>query len=154
MEYAPETTEVDRIYDVADHEEVGRQWKFPPIRIPAFSAVIHQGPTMHNDRGFYNADILRLSVAMNVMEEVFPALVWEPDSHIKDRVLYRGKVFIPTRNYLRGLLRDTHTVFTIDANQQNPEEYVNDPQLTAWAERTLYPPQPFDPQLQRRRSTL
>ena len=73
VEYAPDTTEVDRIYDVADHEEVGRQWKFPPIRIPAFSAFIFQGPTMHNDRGFYNADILRLSVAMNILEDIFPA---------------------------------------------------------------------------------
>ena len=154
VEYDAEATGVDRIYDVADHEEVGRQWKFPPLRIPAFAAFIAQGPTMHNDRGFYQADVLRLSVAINVMEEVFPSLVWEPDRHIKDRVLYRGKVFIPTRTYLRGLLRDTHTVFTIDANQVNPEEYVNDPQLTAWAERSLDPPQPHDPNRQRQRTTL
>ena len=154
VKYAPTSTEVDRIYDVADHREIGRQWEFPPIRIPAFGAFIYQGPSMHNDRGFYNTDVLRLSVAMNLVEELFPDLVWDPDSHIKDRVLYRGKVFIPTRTYLRGLLRDAHTVFTIDANQVNPEEYVNDPQLTEWAERTLYPPQPFDPNQQRQQTTL
>jgi hypothetical protein len=154
VEYAPASTEVDRIYDVADHEEVGRQWKFPPTRIPAFSAFIYQGPSPHNDRGFYNTDILRLSVAMNVIQELFPSLVWNPDEHIKDRILYRGRVFIPTRNYLRGLLRDNYTVFTMDANEVKEEEYVNDPQLTEWAQRTLYPPQPFDPQMQRRHSTL
>lgn len=154
VEYDADATEVDRIYDVADHEEVGRQWKFPPIRIPAFAALVFQGPTMHNDRGFYNTDILRLSVAMNVIEEIFPSLVWEPDKHIKDRVLYRGRVFIPTRNYPRGLLRDAYTVFTIDANEVKQEEYVNDPQLTAWAQRTLYPPEPFAPNMQRLRTTL
>lgn len=151
MEYDPDATEVDRIYDVADHETTGRQWKAPPIRIPAFAAFIYQGPTMHNDRGFYQADIMRMSVAMDVMEEIFPELVWEPDKHIKDRVLYRGKVFIPTRTYLRGLLRDHHTVFTIDANQVNPEEYVNDPQLASWSARTLSP-QPYAPQKKRVRS--
>lgn len=136
-----EASRTDAIYDVADNV-IGRQWKEPPLRIPAYAAFIYQGPTMHNDRGFYNTDILRVSVAMDVIERVFPEIVWEPDKHIKDRVLYRGKVFIPTRIYLRGLLRNSHTIFTIDANEVNPEEYINDPQLTAWAAQDyLYDPQ-------------
>jgi hypothetical protein len=143
IEFNTETSKVDPIYDVAD-SVTGRQWK-EPIRIPAFAAFIYQGPTMHNDRGFYNTDILRVSTAMDVMERVFPDLVWNPDRHIRDRVLYRGKIFIPTRLYLRGLLRNAHTIFTIDANEVNPEEYVNDPQLGAWATQDKI----YDPQLVR-----
>jgi hypothetical protein len=152
IEYDEEASVKDDIYDVADRI-TGRQWK-SPRRFPAYAAFIYQGPSIHNDRGFYNTDILRVSVAMNVMEEQFPELVWEPDQHIKDRILYRGKVFIPTRGYLRGLLRNSHTIFTLDANQVNPEEYVNDPQLSAWSNRSIYPPQPFDPQRRRESSTL
>lgn len=152
VEFDPDASAVDPIYDVAD-QTTGRQWK-EPLRIPAYAAFIYQGPSMHNDRGFYNTDILRVSVAMDVVERIFPSLVWEPDVHIKDRVLYRGKVFVPTRTYLRGLLRNSHTIFTIDANQVNPEEYVNDPTLLAWANRTLEPPQPYDPQRVRERTSV
>ena len=134
----------DDIYDVGD-QVTGRQWD-DPIRIPAFSAIIFQGPTIHNDRGFYNTDILRFSAAMNVIESIFPDIVWSVDEHIKDRLLYRGRIFIPTRLYPRGLLRNSYTVFTLDANQVNPEEYVNDPQLVEWANQDIDPPQPFDPQ--------
>ena len=76
------------IYDVADHV-TGRRWK-DPFRLPAYAAFIYQGPSIHNDRGFYNTDILRVSCAMHAIEKVFPELVWEPDRHIKDRILYRG----------------------------------------------------------------
>jgi hypothetical protein len=151
IEFDPDASAVDEIYDVAD-QVTGRQWK-DPVRIPAFAAFIYQGPSIHNDRGFYNTDILRVSVAMDVMERVFPGLVWDPDTHIRDRVLYRGKIFVPTRIYLRGLLRNAHTIFTIDANQVNPEEYVNDPQLVEWSSRDVYPPQPNDPQMVRTRTS-
>ena len=147
VEFDPDASEVDTIYDVGD-QVTGRQWK-DPFRLPAFAAIIYQGPSVHNDRGFYNTDILRVSCAMNVIERVFPDLVWEPDRHIKDRVLYRGKVFIPTRIYPRGLLRNSHTIYTIDANQVNSEEYVNDPDLVRWAAQDTYPPKPYDPQLVR-----
>jgi hypothetical protein len=153
IRFNEDESRVDPIYDVAD-QVVGRVWD-EPIRIPAYAALIFQGVSMHNERGFYNTDVLRVSVTTEVMEKVFPELVWNPDSHIKDRVLYRGKVFIPTRIYLRGLLRNSHTIFTIDANQVNPEEYVNDPDLVEWANRrTVSPPQPYDPQKVRLSTTL
>lgn len=151
IEFDEGASSTDVIYDVGDRV-TGRQWK-EPFRLPAYAAFIYQGPSVHNDRGFYNTDILRVSCAMDMMEKVFPGLVWEPDQHIKDRILYRGKVFLPTRLYLRGLLRDTHTIFTIDANQVNPEELVNDPQLVAWTTRSTAPPEPYDPQRKRYRTT-
>jgi hypothetical protein len=141
----------DAIYDVADHV-TGRRWK-EPIRVPAYAAFVYQGATIHNDRGFYNTDILRVSIAMNVMEELIPEVVWSPDPHIKDRVLYRGRVFIPTRFYLKGLLRDSYTIMTIDANQVNEEERVNDPTLFEWADRDTLP-QPYEPNRHREGTTL
>lgn len=147
IEFDADASSTDVIYDVGD-QTVGRQWK-EPKRLPAFLSVIFQGASIHNDRGFYNTDILRVSAALVAMEREFHSLVWEPDKHIKDRVLFRGKVFVPTRTYLRGALRDDHTVFTIDANQVNPEEYVNDPQLLAWTKRSSIPPNPYDPQRHR-----
>jgi hypothetical protein len=36
----------------------------------------------------------------------------------------------------------------------NPEEYVNDPQLIEWANRSIRPPQPYDPQRHRERTTI
>jgi len=144
VEYDDEASNMDDIYDVADHV-IGRVWK-PPVRIPAYAAFIFQGVSMHNDRGFYNTDVLRVSAAIDVVERVFPELVWEPDKHIKDRVLYRGRVFIPTQINLRGLLRNTHTIFTVEANEVNEEEHVNDPVLIEWAHQDTAPPQPYDPQ--------
>lgn len=153
VEYDTDKSESDVIYDVAD-QVVGRVWK-EPVRIPSYLSVIYQGISLHNDRGFYNTDILRTSVSLHVVEEIFPSLVWSPDAHIKDRILYRGRVFIPTRINLRGALRNAHTIFTVEANQVNPEEYVNDPQLVEWANRrTIDPPQPYDPQKVRVSTTL
>jgi hypothetical protein len=152
IEFDPGASSTDVIYDVGD-QTVGRRWK-EPIRIPAYMSVIYQGVTMQDIRGFYNTDILRVSVAMNVMEDVFPELVWEPDGHDRDRVLFRGKVFVPIRLNLRGALRNAHTIFTVEAQQVNPEEYVNDPQLLEWANRSASPPNPHDPQRVREGSTL
>ena len=152
IEYDEEASDKDVIYDVAD-KVIGRRWK-DPVRIPSYFSVIVQGVTMHSDRGFYNTDVLRSSSSMHVVEEIFPSLVWDPDRHIKDRVLYRGKIFIPTRIYLKGALRNAHTIFTIDANQVNPEEYVNDPQLLEWANRDGRPPNPYAPQRVREHTSL
>lgn len=143
--YDPEASESDVIYDVGS-KPVGRVWR-DPVRVPAYAAIVYQGVSLHNERGFYNTDLLRVSVAADVMDQLLPDLPWEPDQHIKDRILYRGHIFIPTQINLRGILRDTHTIVTVEANQINEEEHVNDPVLIEWAHRSLgVPPNPYDPQ--------
>jgi hypothetical protein len=153
IEYDSDRSKSDVIYDVADNVEAGRQWK-DPRRIPAYAAISTQGVSLHNERGFYNTDTLRVLVAMNVIEDMFPELAWQPDTHIKDRILYRGKVFVPTRIAKNGILRNTYTTLTVDANQVNHEEFVNDPQLFEWANRDIHPPYPYNPQRIRQNSTL
>lgn len=127
----PEATEVDDIYSVGS-VDVGRRWK-EPILVPVIVAQVFQGQTMQNDRGFYNTDVLRLTVSMDDITRMIPTLVDTPDAHIRDRVLYRGSVFTPTRLYLRGQVETSYTVLTIDLNQVMPEEMVNDDQFRGYA---------------------
>jgi hypothetical protein len=42
-------------------------------------------------------------------------------------------VFVPTRVLPRGIFGENYAVVTIDCNQVNPEELVNDPQFAAKA---------------------
>lgn len=150
IQFNADASKTDEIYDVADHDDTGRQW-LEPVRIPAYGAISTQGRSFHNERGFYNTDMLRVLVAMNVIERVFPELAWQPDQHIKDRILYRGKVFVPYLIAKNGILRNSYTTLTVEASQVNPEEFVNDPQLFAWAKRSSHP---YDPQRRREDSTL
>lgn len=126
-----ENSEVDEIYGVGS-SGVGRRWKYP-ILVPVIVAQVFQGQTVQNERGFYNTDVLRLTVSMDDINKAIPDLVSHPDAHIRDRVLYRGSVFAPTRLYLRGQVLTSYTVLTIDLNQVMPEEMVNDDQFSSFS---------------------
>ena len=121
-------SERDPIYDVASVGG-GRRWK-RSIRVPAFGAFIYQGTSPLNERGLYNTDILRASFAADKLLQALPDLISQPDRHIRDRISYRGELFVPTTMMLRGLLQNHYTVITVDAAQVNPEENVNDEQFT------------------------
>jgi hypothetical protein len=82
-----------------------------------------------NERGFYVTDTLRLVVAVEDLDRLLPDMVENPTDHIKDRVVFQGKVFVPTRVMPRGRYKDRYAVVTIDCNQVNEEELVNDPQF-------------------------
>ena len=124
-------TGVDPIYDVGS-SEAGRRW-LPPLDMPFIVAQVFQGETYQNDRGLYNADVLRLTMNMNDVMRVIPTLVQTPDAHIRDRIVYRGSVFRPSRLYFRGQVLSTYTVLTVDLIQVKSEELVNDDQFQAYA---------------------
>lgn len=126
-----EGTDVDPIYDTGQWEG-GRKWK-DPIRIPTYGAFLAQGMTVQNDRGFYQTDLLRVSLSVANVRRLIPSLLTSPDQHHRDRIVYRDEVFIPTRIYLRGLVRQQYTVVSVDANQVNPEELINDPQFQEYS---------------------
>lgn len=130
--YDATNSESDDVYDVGS-EDVGRVW-LTPLQVPVLNAQVFQGVTVPNDRGFYNTDVLRLSVVMSEVLDLIPDLVSSPDSHIKDRVIYRSEVYRPTRLYLRGQVISTYTILTIDLNQVMPDEMVNDDQFQEYAE--------------------
>jgi hypothetical protein len=65
---------------------------------------------------------------------MLPSLAGDnPGQHIKDRILYRNQVFTPTRVMPRGHFGYKWAVITVDCNEVNPEELVNDPQFQRYA---------------------
>jgi hypothetical protein len=125
---------VDDIYDVSSSvADLGRMWE-AAVQVPVVTAQIYQGRIQQNDRGFYNTDTLRLVVDVEDALRAFPDICSSPDSHIKDRVVFRGEVFTPVRVYPRGHIGYNFAVITIDCVQVNPEELVNDPQFYDFAQ--------------------
>lgn len=124
---------VDDIYDVSSSEAgKGRRWMLP-FKMPAIMAQFIRGTNIMNERGFYVADTLRLVLNVGDVQRLVPGLITDSNSHIKDRIIYRGEVFVPTRVLPRGAFGYKFAVVTIDCNQVNPEELVNDPQFQRYA---------------------
>jgi hypothetical protein len=127
-------TWVDPIYDVSNQEEgQGRRWA-EPFKMPVIMAQQLRGTNVMNERGFYTTDTLRLVIAVDDINRLIPEMIDNPNSHIKDRVVFHSNVFVPTRVLPRGLYKERYSVVTIDCNQVNPEELVNDPQFQSLTE--------------------
>jgi hypothetical protein len=125
-------TEIDTVYAVGDYDG-GRRWVMPGFDIPAISAVIFQGQTVQNERGFYQADIARVTFNVADIDRYLPGLRSAPDTFYRDRVIYQNEIFTISRLYLRGHAEQYYTVLTMDLLQVNPEELVNDPQFQGYA---------------------
>lgn len=124
---------VDTIYDVSSSVAgKGRRWMLP-FKMPVIMAQQLRGTNIMNERGFYTTDTLRLVINVGDAERLLPQLITDPNNHIKDRVVYRGEVFVPTRVLPRGQFHYNYAVITVDCNQLNPEELVNDPQFQRYA---------------------
>jgi len=127
------STIVDPIYDVSSSVVgQGRRWMLP-FKMPVVMAQFIRSTNVMNERGFYVTDTLRLVINVGDVNRLLPSLVSDANNHIKDRILYRGEVFIPTRVLPRGSFGYRWTVVTVDCNQVNPEELVNDPQFQRYA---------------------
>jgi hypothetical protein len=129
---------VDDIYDVSSSTPgTGRRWMLP-FKMPALMAQLIRSTNVMNERGFYVTDTLRLVLSAGDAMRMLPSLVGEnPNQHIKDRILYRGQVFTPTRVVPRGHFGYKWAVVTVDCNEVNPEELVNDPQFQQYASKPL-----------------
>lgn len=124
---------VDDIYDVSSSVPgKGRRWMLP-FKMPVVMAQVIRGTNVMNERGFYVADTLRLVLNVGDVQRMLPGLITDPNVHIKDRVIYRGEVYVPTRVLPRGSFGYRWAVVTVDFNQVNPEELVNDPQFQSLA---------------------
>ena len=128
------TTWIDPIYDVSNQEDgQGRRW-IEPFQMPVIMAQQLRGTNVMNERGFYTTDTLRLVIAVDDINRLLPAMIDNPNTHIKDRVVFQGEVFVPTRVLPRGRYKERYSVVTIDCNQVNAEELVNDPQFQSFTE--------------------
>lgn len=123
----------DSTYDTSNPTPgFGRRWN-TPIRIPAITAQLFQGQVIQNERGLYTTDNLRIILNVGDTLQPLPTLTTAPDSYLKDRIVFRNTVFTPTKVYPRGHIGYAFAVVTIDCNQVNPEELVNDPQFQQYA---------------------
>jgi hypothetical protein len=127
-------TVVDEIYEVSSSiPGEGRRWMLP-FKMPTLMAQLLRSTNIMNQRGFYVTDTLRLVLNAGDALRLLPSLVGDnPNQHVKDRILYRGQVFSPTRVIPRGHFGYRWTVVTVDCNEVNPEELVNDPQFQQYA---------------------
>ena len=125
---------VDDIYEVSSSEPgKGRRWMLP-FKMPVLMAQLLRSTNIMNQRGFYVTDTLRLVINAGDALRMLPSLVGEnPNQHVKDRILYRGQIFSPTRVLPRGHFGYRWAVVTVDCNEVNPEELVNDPQFQQYA---------------------
>lgn len=126
-------TIVDDIYDVSSSVPgQGRRWMLP-FKMPSLMAQFVRGTNVMNERGFYVTDTLRLVLNVGDVQRLLPSIITDSNNHIKDRILYRGQIFVPTRVLPRGSFGYRWSVVTVDCNQVNPEELVNDPQFQRYA---------------------
>jgi len=125
---------LDDIYDVSNQTVgQGRRWK-DPFEMPVVMAQLLRSTNIMNERGFYVTDTLRLVIPVVDVQRLLPSMVGNPSNHIKDRIEFQGEIFIPTRVLTRGRYADNYAVFTIDCNQVNSEEMVNDVQFQSFVQ--------------------
>ena len=134
---------VDPIYDVGANTG-GRRWT-GPYKLPVINASIVHGSSMHDQRGFYNTDVLRITMNMDIIDGsglmggeklAVPELRFlptNPDSFMRDRVVFRKQVFQIKQIEPKGMLNNDYTLFSMDLTQVNSEELVNDPQFAEYA---------------------
>lgn len=131
-EWDSQATSIDPIYDVGADDGVGRRWK-NPVTIPTIRAVIKQGTVEHSHEGFYQSDMLHLTIAKDVLTSLLPEILEDPDPLNRDRIVWQGQVYRPMLSWLRGIVLERFTIVSLDCRQIMPEETVNDSQFQWYA---------------------
>lgn len=122
---------VDPVYDVGAYTG-GRRWVSPALKIPVIRAIIQQGITQQNNRGYYQTGIMLATLNIKNVGYLLPDVLLIPDKHYWDRVVYQNTVFTPVRIMPKGHVADSYTVVTLQFNQVNSEELINDPQFQSF----------------------
>lgn len=123
----PESTVMDQTYDVGGYSG-GRFWEYP-IRMPVVDATIIQDDMYQNPRGFYTSDTMSFTINAGDVYRLLPDMLDSPDVHYKDRIQWRGSLFVPVKIYPKGYIRDLLVTVVVDAMQVTAEENVNDNQF-------------------------
>lgn len=127
---------VDDIYDVSVTSPVGsgRRWK-ASRQVEVLASQFVTGGNSMNTRGFYTTDTLRLIISQDELLTKFPGFmsINDPSDHIRDHIVFKGQVYRPTIVMPRGHFASRWAVVTVQCNQVNPEELVNDPQFQQYA---------------------
>jgi hypothetical protein len=124
MRFDPEETVTDDIYDVGSPS--GGRVFMKPFVVPVVNAYVYQDELFDNDRGFYQVDTLRLWINFDDIVKILPDLETDPDTHLRDRVQFRGQRYTPNRVFPRGQVDYDYMVLMVDCTQVKAEEEVND----------------------------
>ena len=132
--YAANPTDVlDDIYDVSNQGYgLGRKWQ-DPFDLPVIMARQTRGSSSPNERGYYVTDTLTLTVAVADVNRLLPAMMTNPEVHIKDRIVFQNSVFYPGRVLPQGRYADRYSVVSMDCYMVNAEELQNDTQFQQYA---------------------
>lgn len=128
-------TSVDPIYDVGDSLPTytgGKIWD-GPYSLPIVRAIIKQGQAKTSQLGFYNSDMLHLTVNSVDIEKLVPNIMTNPDDLGRHRTVWKGEVWRPYQAQQLGVVAEKFTLLAIDCIQVMPEEMVNDPQFLQYA---------------------
>jgi hypothetical protein len=129
------TSVIDPIYDVGQDisgSVGGKRWK-GPFELPVVRAVIQQGQVRTSQGGYYNADMLHLTLNIEDVEAIAPGVITNPDYQNKGRIIWKNQVYRPYGVQERGIIAERFTLLVVECQQIMPEEMVNDPQFQAYA---------------------
>lgn len=140
--FDPEETEVDDLYDVGSTDGGGRRWK-GPFKLPVIRAIIQQGSVPLSERGFYNGDLLHLTLNATDVERIRPGVVGNPDLQNRGRIVWLGEVFRPMRVQQAGIVSGRFHLVVADCIQVLNDELVNDPQFARYAGDFNDPEDPY-----------
>lgn len=135
-------TVVDPIYDVGKDvydyypdstgAPGGRRWK-PPVFLPVMNAVKVEASEAQNDRGFYTVDTLHVVFSVDAARKAgLEDIIFSPNNHDLDRIVYENKVFAVDELKVRGILTADYAVCAAECQQVKDEELVNDPDFQQW----------------------
>jgi len=129
----------DAIYDVEPLGN-GRIW-LGPKTLSVLRVSITQGTSLLNERGFYNADTMHLTLNVDDVQAVAPetfnnigSVISAVDQLNKYRVVFRGQVYRPIKTQPAGLVANRYTLVIMDLTQLAPDELVNDAQFLTYAQ--------------------
>jgi hypothetical protein len=129
----------DPIYDV-EPVGSGRVWTGPAV-LKVVKAIINQGSSAVNERGFYNTDSLRLVLNIDDLRAASPTLFngrgvikSNIDLSNKNRVVWKNQVYRPIKTQQQGQIAERHTIISVDLIQLMPDELVNDAQFLTYAQ--------------------
>lgn len=130
---------VDPIYDV-EPLGIGRIWT-GPFTLKISRASITQGSTPVTERGFYNADVLHLTLNVDDIRDVSPELFNDRglvkatiDIANRYRLVWKDQVYRPIKTQQSGQVSNRHTIIMVDLIQLMPDELVNDVQFLKYAQ--------------------
>jgi len=129
--FDPVATRVHPVYDVGA-DTGGRMWK-GPYEIPVIKAVIDQGGVPLDERGYYNADSLHLTLDSEAIDRIVPGVLRNPDLQNRGRIIWLGEVFRPVGVQQAGIVANRFSLVLVDCIQVMPEEMINDPQFQQYA---------------------